>query len=53
VTYADLRLIRSEFDDLMHAAVEAGIIRHPIAYERYVDESFQRSARPVEIHVQR
>jgi NitT/TauT family transport system substrate-binding protein len=53
VTYADLRLVRSELDDLMEAALEAGIIRQPIAYERYVDDSFQRSARPVEIHVQR
>src|SRR4030095_16909119 len=53
VTYADLRLIRSEMDELMEAALEAGIIKQRIAYERYVDESFQRSARPVEIHVQR
>jgi NitT/TauT family transport system substrate-binding protein len=51
VTYADLRLIRSELDELMEAALEAGIIRQPIAYERYVDESFQRGARPVEIDV--
>jgi NitT/TauT family transport system substrate-binding protein len=51
VTYADLRLIRSELDELMEAALEAGIIRQPIPYERYVDESFQRSARPVAIDV--
>ena len=53
VTYADLRLIRSELDELMEAALEAGIIRQRIPYERYVDESFQRSARPVDIHVPR
>jgi NitT/TauT family transport system substrate-binding protein len=53
VTYADLRLIQSEMDELMEAALEAGIIRQRIAYERYVDESFQRNVRPVEIHVQR
>jgi NitT/TauT family transport system substrate-binding protein len=53
VTYADLRLIRSEMDELMEAALEAGIIRQRIAYERYVDESFQRNVRPVEIHVRR
>jgi NitT/TauT family transport system substrate-binding protein len=51
VTYADLRLIRSELDELMEAALEAGIIRQPIPYERYVDDSFQRSARPVAIDV--
>jgi len=51
VTYADLRLIQSEMDELMEAALEAGIIRQRIAYERYVDESFQRNVRPVEIRV--
>ena len=53
VTYADLRLIQSEMDELMEAALDAGIIRQRIAYERYVDESFQRNVRPVEIHVRR
>ena len=53
VTYADLRLVRSEIDELMEAAVEAGILRRPIPYERYVDESFQRKARPVSIRVDR
>ena len=53
VTYADLRLIRSEMDELMELAFEAGIIRQRIPYERYVDESFQRNARPVGIHVRR
>src|SRR5262245_7470412 len=51
VTYADLRLVRSELDELMEAAFEAGIIRQRIPYERYVDDSFQRSARPVAIDV--
>ncbi len=37
----------------MEASLEAGIIRQRIPYERYVDESFQRNARPVEIHVPR
>ena len=53
VTYADLRLVRSELDDLMEAALEAGIIRERIPYERYVDDSFQRAARPVDIRVER
>lgn len=53
VTYADRRLIRSELDELMEAALEAGIIRQRIPYERYVDESFQRNARPVDIRVAR
>ncbi|HEY2416677.1 MAG TPA: ABC transporter substrate-binding protein [Steroidobacteraceae bacterium] len=44
VTYGDLRMIRAEFEDLMQLSLEAGTIRHPIAYETYVDESFSRQA---------
>lgn len=46
VTYGDLRMIRSEFDELMRLSIEAGTINHPIAFEKYVDESFARAARP-------
>jgi NitT/TauT family transport system substrate-binding protein len=46
VTYGDLRMIRAEFDELMHLSVEAGTIGHPVAYEKYVDERFARNARP-------
>ncbi len=44
VTYGDLRMIRAEFDDLMQLSVAAGTIKHPIAYETYVDESFAKNA---------
>jgi len=44
VTYGDLRMIREEFDELMQLSVEAGTLRHPVAYERYVDESFAHRA---------
>jgi NitT/TauT family transport system substrate-binding protein len=49
VTYGDLRMIRSEFDELMQLSIEAGTIEHPIAYETYVDESFAQNARPAGI----
>ncbi len=49
VTYGDLRMIRSEFDDLMRLSIEAGTIKHPIAYETYVDESFVKAARATPI----
>ncbi len=45
VTYGDLRMIRDEFDELMQLSVEAATIKHPIAYEKYVDESFARRAK--------
>ena len=49
VTYGDLRMIRAEFDELMQLSIEAGTIKHEIAYDTYVDESFARVAKPAEI----
>ena len=49
VTYGDLRMIRSEFEELMQLSIEAGTIKHPIAYETYMDESFAKAARPAVI----
>jgi NitT/TauT family transport system substrate-binding protein len=49
VTYGDLRMIRSEFEELMQLSIEAGTIGHPIAYEKYVDETFASSAQPAAI----
>lgn len=45
VTYGDLRMIRSEFEELMQLSVEAGTIKHTIAYEQYIDDSFVANAR--------
>jgi NitT/TauT family transport system substrate-binding protein len=49
VTYGDLRMLRTEFDELMQLSLQARTIKRPIAYERYVDESFVRGARSVPI----
>jgi len=49
VTYGDLRMVRAEFEDLMQLSIEAGTIKHPIAYETYVDESFASAATPAAI----
>jgi NitT/TauT family transport system substrate-binding protein len=49
VTYGDLRMLRAEFDELMRLSLDARTIKRPIAYERYVDESFVKKARPVQI----
>lgn len=49
VTYGDLRMIRSEFDDLMKLSIEAGTLKRPVAYEQYVDESFVKNIRPVRV----
>ncbi|QAY75639.1 ABC transporter substrate-binding protein [Sphingosinicella sp. BN140058] len=49
VTYGDLRMIPREFDELMELAVAAGALSRPVAYSKYVDESFARAARPASI----
>lgn len=49
VTYGDLRMIRSEFEELMQLSVAAGTIKHAIAYESYMDESFVKNAKPTTI----
>jgi len=49
VTYGDLRMVRSEFEELMQLSIEAGTLKRPVAYEKYVDESFAKAARPAVI----
>ena len=49
VTYGDLRMIREEFEDLMRLSMQAGTIHHEIAYEKYVDQRFAKSAQPTAI----
>ena len=49
VTYGDLRMIRPEFEELMQLSMEAGTIKHPVAYETYMDESFAKAAKPAVI----
>ncbi len=49
VTYGDLRMIRSEFEELMQLSMAAGTIKHAIPYEKYVDERFARNARAATI----
>jgi hypothetical protein len=49
VTYGDLRMIREEFEDLMQLSIEAGTIKHPIAYEKYIDDSFVRATKAATI----
>jgi NitT/TauT family transport system substrate-binding protein len=51
VTYGDLRMIRSEFEELMQLSMEAGTIKHPIPYEKYVDERFAHSAKAATISI--
>jgi NitT/TauT family transport system substrate-binding protein len=51
VTYGDLRTIRAEFEELMQLSIEAGTIEHPIAYGRYMDESFAQAAQPAAIEL--
>lgn len=49
VTYGDLRMIRTEFDELMQLSMAAGTLKRAVAYEKYVDEQFALAARPASI----
>ena len=49
VTYGDLRMIKQEFDDMMELSMQAGTLKSPIAFERYVDDRFVKAAKPVSI----
>ena len=49
VTYGDLRMIRTEFEELMQLSLEAGTLKRPVAYEQYVDESFVKNLKPATI----
>jgi NitT/TauT family transport system substrate-binding protein len=49
VTYGDLRMIRSEFEDLMQLSLAAGTLKRPVPYETYVDDRFASKARPAAI----
>jgi NitT/TauT family transport system substrate-binding protein len=49
VTYGDLRLIRDEFEELMLLSIEAGMFNSPVAFDKYVDESFANAAHPAVI----
>jgi NitT/TauT family transport system substrate-binding protein len=49
VTYGDLRLVKSEFDELMQLSIEAGTIKRPVPFETYADMSFVKNAKPAVI----
>jgi NitT/TauT family transport system substrate-binding protein len=51
VTYGDLRLIRSEFEDLMQQSMAAGMLKKPVPFEKYVDDSFVKAIAPVRINI--
>jgi NitT/TauT family transport system substrate-binding protein len=51
VTYGDLRMIRSEFEELMQLSMAAGTLKHPVAYETYVDDRFARKAQAAVIQL--
>jgi NitT/TauT family transport system substrate-binding protein len=49
VTYGDLRMVPQEFEEMMQLSVEAGTLSRPVPFEKYVDTSFARVARPAPI----
>ncbi|HYC37265.1 MAG TPA: ABC transporter substrate-binding protein [Usitatibacter sp.] len=51
VTYGDLNMVRTEFEELMQLSVDAGTLKRPVAYGKYVDESFAKLATPAVIRL--
>lgn len=49
VTYGDLRMIKEEFDDMMQLSLQAGTLKRPIPFERYIDDRFVKAAAPARI----
>ena len=49
VTYGDLRMIKEEFDEMMQLSLQAGTLKSPIAFERYIDDRFVKAAEPARI----
>lgn len=49
VTYGDLRMIRTEFEELMQLSMAANTLKRAVAYEKYVNEQFALAARPASI----
>jgi len=49
VTYGDLRMIREEFDEMMQLSLQAGTLKSPVAFERYIDDRFVKAAVPARI----
>ena len=49
VTYGDLRMIKDEFDDMMQLSLEAGTLKRPVAFDRYIDDRFVKAAAPARI----
>jgi NitT/TauT family transport system substrate-binding protein len=43
VTYGNLRLAKQEFDAIAQLALEAGILKKPIAFEEYADTRFSEN----------
>jgi NitT/TauT family transport system substrate-binding protein len=38
-------MIRAEFEELMQLSIDAGTLKAPVPYEKYVDESFAKAAK--------
>jgi NitT/TauT family transport system substrate-binding protein len=49
VTYGDLRMVKEEFDEMMQLSLQAGTLKRPIAFERYIDDRFVKAAEPARI----
>jgi NitT/TauT family transport system substrate-binding protein len=51
VTYGDLSMIQTEFEELMRLSLAAGNLKRAVPYEKYVDDQFARRAQAASIRL--
>ena len=49
VTYGDLRMVKEEFEDMMQLSLQAGTLKRPVAFEKYIDDRFVKAAKAAHI----
>lgn len=53
VKYTNLAPLKDDFDEIMNLAVEIGVLKEPIAFEEYADDTFVKPLAELDWHMER
>jgi NitT/TauT family transport system substrate-binding protein len=53
VKYTNLAPLKDDFDEIMNLAVEIGVLKQPIAFEEYADDTFVKPLAELDWHMDR
>ena len=53
VKYTNLAPLKEDFDEIMNLAVEIGVLKEPIAFEEYADDTFVKPLAELDWHMER